>query len=334
MELWLTLRFRGGPLALRHRLPPGLAFLARYLRSLDGPEVPPNDRISTAYVQVTPEQADDIVAWGGLRTIDGLTILASATFEARWRARELAREAVVELVRAPAVDPPPVVGRSRSHVARWACSHCDRIHWEQVGPLDLAVDGPAEVELVHRARPELLLTAAGELIAGSRLRPIFEAHGLGTRPVLGSRAWVQVVEAQQVVSLAAVPPLESHGPACRGCARESLVRGDGPELSSGVRILRMIPWTIAGRLPPGVALGSSEECIRFMGAVHDQPVHPMGGPVDLESQPVLFGLQGAPVILATPALACALAEAQAGGLEVRPVRTSPVAVTELSACSQ
>jgi len=332
MDLWLTLRFRGGPLALRKRLPPGLAFLARYLRSLDGPEVPPNERISTAYVQVTPEQAEDIVAWGGLRTIDGRTILASVAFEARWRARELAGTDVVELVRAPAVDPPMVVGRSRSHVARWACSHCDRIHWDQVGPLDLALDGPADVELVHRARPELLLTAAGELIAGARLRPVFEAHGLGVRPVLGTRAWVQV-EVQPVVSLAAVPPLERHGPLCRGCARESLVRGDGPEVTSGVRILRMTPWTIAGRLPAGVALGSSEERLRFLGAVHDQPVHPMGGPVDLESQPMLFGLQGTPVILATPALACALAEARAGGLEVRPVRTSPVAVTDLSACS-
>ena len=191
MELWLTLRFRGAPLGLRDRFPPDLAFVGRQLRSLDGPEVPPSERISTAYVRVTPEQADALLTWGRMRTVDGRTLLASVSFEERWQARELARAAVVELVRAPAVDAPVVLARGRSHLARWACSYCDRLRWEQVGPLELMLDEPADVELLHRARPELLLTTAGELIVSSRLRPVFEKHGVATRKVWGTRAWLQ-----------------------------------------------------------------------------------------------------------------------------------------------
>src|SRR5215831_10881442 len=109
MELWLTLRFRGAPLGLRHRFPPDLAFIARQLRSLDGPEVPPSERLSTARVQVSPEQVEAILAWGRMRTVDGRTLLASVGFEERWHAQELAQTGVVELVRAPAIDPPVVL---------------------------------------------------------------------------------------------------------------------------------------------------------------------------------------------------------------------------------
>jgi hypothetical protein len=185
MELWLTLRFRGSPLGLRISFPPELAFIARQLRSLDGPEVAPSDRISTAYVRVTPEQAETLLAWGGVRTVDGRTLLASATFEERWRAHELAPGGVVELARAASVDSPVVLARGRSHVARWACSYCDRLRWEQVGALELSLDEAADVELVHRARPELLLTSGGELVVSSRLRPIFEGQGSGHGPCSG-----------------------------------------------------------------------------------------------------------------------------------------------------
>jgi hypothetical protein len=53
--------------------------------------------------------------------------------------------------------------------------------------------------------------------------------------------------------------------------------------------------------------------------VRDTPVHAMGLPLDLDLHPGLFAAQGAPVVLASATLAGALAEAQAGGLEVRPV---------------
>src|SRR4029079_8924100 len=116
------------------------------LRSLDGPEVPPNERISTAHVQVTPQQAEGILAWGRMRMVDGRTLLASARFEERWHAGELAAGTVVELVRAPAADAPVVLARRRSHLARRACSHCDRLRFEQVGPLELALDEPLDAE--------------------------------------------------------------------------------------------------------------------------------------------------------------------------------------------
>ncbi|HZJ56032.1 MAG TPA: hypothetical protein VFD38_17955 [Myxococcaceae bacterium] len=318
MDLWLTLRFRGAPLGLRERFPPGLAFLGRQLRSLDGPEVPPSERISTAYVQVTPDQAEDILAWGRMRSVDGRTLLASATFEERWRAHELAPGAVVELTRATTVDAPAVLARGRSHLARWACSHCDRVRWEQVGSLELSLDEPGDVELLHRARPELQLTSAGELVVSSRLRPVFEGIGLRTRPVLGSRAWLQV-EVEASVALAALPPLEAHGPVCRGCRCEPLVRADGPTISNGVCVLRARPWTLGTSVPPGVALAWSEQRLDFRGAVHDGPVHAMGLPLDLDLHPGLFAAQGTPVLLASAALARALADAQAGGLEARPV---------------
>jgi hypothetical protein len=321
MELWLTLRFRGSPLGLRDRFPPELSAIARQLRSLDGPEVPPNERISTAYVQVTPEQAEAILAWGRMRTVDGKTLLASAAFEERWRARELADTGVVELARAPAVASPLVLGRSRSHLARWACSHCERLRCEQVGPLELGLDEPADVELLHRARPEILLTSAGELVVSSRLRPVLEAHGLPPRPVLGTRSWLQV-EVAASVRLALVPPLEAHGPLCHGCGLEPILRADGGELAEGVRILRTRPVRLPGALPHGVALAVSEQRLGFSGEVHDGPVHPMGAPIDLDLHPGLFAAQGAPVLLASASLACALAEAQAGGLEVRPVLCS------------
>ena len=318
MELWLTLQFRGSPLGLRTRFPPELAFIARQLRSLDGPEVPPSERISTAHVQVTPQQAEGILAWGRMRTIDGRTLLASVSFEERWHARELDPGTVVELVRAPAADAPVVLGRGRSHLARWACSHCDRLRWEQVGPLELALDEPLDAELLHRARPDLLLTGAGELIVSSRLRPLFEDHGLGTREVLGARAWRQV-EVEESISLAPVPPLETHGTVCRGCAREPVVRAEGPGLSDGVRVLRTPSWTLAGALPPGVALAWSEQRLGFRGAIHDAPVHAMGLPLDLDLHPGLFAAQGSPVLLASASLAKGLADARASGLEVRPV---------------
>jgi hypothetical protein len=320
MELWLTLRFRGAPLGLRDRFPPELAFIARQLRSLDGPEVPPSERVSTAYVQVTPEQAEAIVTWGRMRGVDGRTLLASASFQERWRAHELADATVVELVRAPAVNVLAVLGRSRSHLARWACSHCERLRWEQVGPLELALEEPADVELLHRARPELMLTESGELVVSSRLRSILEAHRLPTRAVLGTQSWLQV-EIEESVPLAAVPPLESRGAICRGCGRESVVRAEGPPaLPRGVHVVQTHPWTVIGSLPPGVALAWSEQRLGFTGAVHEDPVHPMGAPIDLDLHPGLFAAQGTPVLLASPALACALAEAHAGGLEVRPVR--------------
>ena len=318
MDLWLTLRFRGAPLGLRERFPPDLAFVARQLRSMDGPEVPPSERISTARVQVTPAQAEGILAWGRVRTVDGRTLLASASFEERWRARELAGAGMVELVRAPGQEAPLVLGRDRSHVARWACSHCDRLRWDQVGPLELALEEPAEVELVHRARPELLVTDAGELVVSPRLRPLLEAHGLSTRPVVGTRSWVQV-EVDRSVTLAFAPPLEAHGPACRGCGREPLVRDDGPELVEGVRILRHRPWRVAGPLPPAAALAASDERIGYSGAVSREPVHPVGGPLELDLHPGLFSAQGTPVLVASAALACALADAGASGVEVRPV---------------
>ncbi len=318
MDLWLTLRFRGSPLALRDRFPAELAGIARQLRSLDGPEVPPNERISTAYVQVTPEQAEAILAWGRMRMVDGQTLLASATFEERWRPHELADASAVELVRAPAVDPPTVLGRGRSHLARWACSHCDRIRLEQVGPLEVLLDEPADVELVHRARPELLLTDAAELLASSRLRPVFEAHGLGTLPVVGTRSWVQVL-VDASVRLALAPPLEAHGPECPACGLEPVVRAEGPELADGVRIFRSRPWRLALPRPPRVALAVSEQRIGFTGRVHGVPAHARGAPVDPDLQPGLVAAQGAPVLLASPALARALADAAAGGLEVRPV---------------
>src|SRR5678815_2044 len=75
MELWLTLRFRGSPLGIRDRFPFELAFIARQLRSLDGPEVPPSERVSTAHVQVSPEQAKAILSWGRMRTVDGLSLI-------------------------------------------------------------------------------------------------------------------------------------------------------------------------------------------------------------------------------------------------------------------
>jgi hypothetical protein len=318
MELWLTLRFRGAPLGLRDRFPPDLAFVGRQLRSLDGPEVPPSERISTAYVRVTPEQAEGLLAWGRMRTVDGRTLLASVSFEERWHARELAPAAVVELVRAPAVDAPVVLARGRSHVARWACSYCDRLRWEQVGPLELMLDEPADVELLHRARPELLLTAAGELVVSSRLRPVFEGHGLATREVLRTRSWLQV-EIEECVPLAPVAPLEAHGPVCRGCGREPFVRAEGPALSDGVRVMRNTSWTLAGVLPGRVALAWSDKRLGFRAAVHDGPVRAMGLPLDLDLHPGLFAAQGTPVVLASAALAGALADAQAGGLEVRPV---------------
>ena len=318
MELWLTLRFRGAPLGLRDRFPSELAFIARQLRSLDGPEVPPSERICTAYVQVTPEQAEEILAWGRMRTVDGRTLLASVSFEERWHAQELVPAGVVELARAAAVDAPVVLGRGRSHLARWACSHCDRLRWEQVGSLELALDEPADVELLHRARPELLLTAAGELVVSSRLRSLFEGHGLPTRAVLGTRSWLQV-EVEESVPLAPVPPLEAHGPVCRGCGREPFIRGEGPAVADGVRVLRSRPWTLAGALPAGVALAWSEQRLGFRGAVHEGPVHAMGLPLDLDLHPGLFAAQGTPVLLASAALASALSDAQAGGLEVRPV---------------
>lgn len=319
MELWLTLRFRGSPLGLRTRFPPELAFIARQLRSIDGPEVPPSERISTAHIQVTPEQAEGILAWGSMRTVDGRTLLASASFEERWHARELAPGTVVELVRAPAADAPTVLARGRSHLARWACSHCDRLRSEQVGPLELALDEPLEAELLHRARPDLLLTEAGELIVSSRLRPLFEVHGLRTREVVGARAWRQV-EIEDAVSLAPLPPLEAHGPVCRGCAREPLVRRETPDLSGGVRVLRTPSWTLAGGLPAGVSLAWSEQRLGFCGAIHDTPVHATGLPLDLDLHPGLFAAQGSPVLLASASLAKGLADARAAGLEVRPVR--------------
>ena len=318
MELWLTLRFRGAPLGLRDRFPPDLAFVGRLLRSLDGPEVPPSERISLAYVRVTPGQAEALLTWGRMRTVDGRTLLASVSFEERWHARELAPAGTIELVRAPAADAPVVVARGRSHVARWACSYCDRLRWEQVGPLELLLDEPAEVELVHRARPELLLTAAGELVVSSRLRPVFEAHGLATREVVGTRAWRQV-EIQESVPLAPVAPLEAHGPVCRGCGREAFVRTDGPVLAEGVHVLRTPSWTVAAPLPTGAALAWSDQRLGFRGMVRDTPVHAMGLPLDLDLHPGLFAAQGTPVVLASAELAGVLAEAQAGGLEVRPV---------------
>jgi hypothetical protein len=318
MELWLTLRFRGTPLALRNSFPPELAFIARQLRSLDGPEVPPSERISTAYVQVSPEQAESLLAWGRMRTVDGRTLLASATFEERWRAHELAPGGVVELARAAALDAPVVLARGRSHLARWACSYCDRIRSEQVGSLELSLDEPADVELVHRARPELLLTSAGELVVSSRLRRVFEGQGLETCPVLGTRAWLQVaIDAS--VPLASVPPLDAHGASCRLCRSEPLVRADGPVIADGVCVLRSRPWTLGAPLPPGVALAWSEQRVGFRGSLHDGPVHAMGLPLDLDLHPGLFAAQGTPVVLASATLARALADAQAGGLEVRPV---------------
>lgn len=319
MELWLTLRFRGSPLALRTGFPPELAFIARQLRSLDGPEVAPSERISTAYVRVTPEQAESLFAWGRVRSVDGRTLLASATFEERWRAHELAPGGVVELARAATVDPPVVLARGRSHVARWACSYCDRLRWEQVGALELSLDEPADVELVHRSRPELLLTSGGELVVSSRVRPVFEGQGLRTRPVLGTRAWVQV-EIEDSVPLAPLPPLEAHGTACRGCGGEPLVRADGPAISEGVCVLRARPWTLGAALPPRACLAWSEQRLGFRAAVHDGPVHAMGLPLDLDLHPGLLAAQGAPVLLASVVLARALADAEAGGLEVRPVR--------------
>jgi hypothetical protein len=322
MELWLTLRFRGSPLGLRDRFPAELAFIARQLRSVDGPEVPPSERISTAHVQVTSEQAEGLLAWGRMRTVDGRTLLASASFEERWHARELAPGTVVELVRAPAADAPVVLARGRSHLARWACSHCDRLRWEQVGPLELALDEPLDAELLHRARPDLLLTTAGELVVSSRLSPVLEGHGLVTREVLGARAWRQV-EIVESVPLAPVMPLEAQGSVCRGCGREPFVRAEGPGLSDGVRVLRPPAWTLAGALPAGVALAWSEQQLGFGGAVHEGPVHPMGGPLDLDLHPGLFAAQGSPVLLASASLARGLADARAGGLEVRPVHGAP-----------
>ncbi len=318
MDLSLTLRFRGAPLGLRDRFPPDLAFVGRLLRSLDGPEVPPSERISTAYVQVTPEQAEALLTWGRMRTVDGRTLLASVSFEERWHARELHPAEIVELVRPPAVDAPVVLARSRSHLARWACSYCDRLRWEQVGPLELMLDEPADVELLHRARPELLLTAAGELVVSSRLRPVLEAYGLATREVLGTRSWLQV-EIEECVPLAPVAPLEAHGPVCRGCGREPFVRAAGPALSGGVLVQSTPSWTVAGPLPVGAALAWSDQRLGFRGAVHDGPAHTMGLPLDLDLHPGLFAAQGTPVVLASAALASALADAQAGGLEVRPV---------------
>jgi hypothetical protein len=319
MELWLTLRFRGAPLGLRDRFPPELAFLARQLRSLDGPEVPPNERISTAYVELTPEQAEAVVAWGRMRGVDGRTLLASATYEERWRAQELAGAAAVELGRGPTVGAPPLLGRSRSHLAHWGCSYCDRLRWEQVGPLELALDEPADVEVLHRARPEVLLTEAGELVVSSRLRSVLEAHGLAIRPVVGTRSWLQV-DVQATVRLASVPPLEGMGRPCRGCALQRLGRREGPEERNDVRIVRTTSWTLVEPLPAGVSLAWSEQRLGFSGVVHDGPVHPMGAPIDLDLHPGLFGEQGAPVLVASAELACALADAHAVGLEVRPVR--------------
>jgi hypothetical protein len=54
--------------------------------------------------------------------------------------------------------------------------------------------------------------------------------------------------------------------------------------------------------------------------MHDGPVHAMGLPLDLDLHPGLFAAQGTPVLLASVALARALADAEAGGLELRPVR--------------
>ncbi|HSP19466.1 MAG TPA: hypothetical protein VLQ79_08130 [Myxococcaceae bacterium] len=325
MDLWLTLRFRGSPLALRRSFPPELAFLGRELRSLDGPEIAPVERICTAHVRVTPEQAEGIVAWGRMRAVDGRTLLASVSFEERWRARELSDAAVVELARAPGLEAPPVVGRSESYAARWACSHCDRLRLEQVGLLEPVLDEPAEVELLHRARPEVLLGVWGELIVASRLRPLLESHGLELRPVIGTRSWLQVIVEARTRLLAT--SRESHGPGCPGCGEEPLVRDDG-QISDGVRMLRTPHWTVARPLPPGVPLAWSEQRIGYCGAVHDGPAHPMGGPVDLALVPELLGVQGAPVLLASPALACVLADAEAAGLEVRPVHRAGASVPE------
>jgi len=331
MELWLTLRFRGAPLGLRDRLPSELAFLGRQLRSLDGPALAPSERTSSAHVQVTPEQAEAILAWGRVRGVDGRTLLVGARFEERWTARELAGAPAVELARPASLDAPVVVGRSRSHQARWACSHCDRIRWDQVGDLELALEEPAEVELLHRARPELLLTQAGELVVAARLRHVLERHGLRTRPVSGTRSWVQVV-LETAARIAPVAPLEVQANACPGCGLQPLGRSDAARTldpTGALRVLRTVPWRLSLPLRPGVSLGWSEERIGFSGSVRDRPAHAMGAPLDLDLHPGLFAAQGAPVLFASIALACALADVEAGGLEVRPVRSAETAVAEL-----
>ena len=102
---------------------------------------------------------------------------------------------------------------------------------------------------------------------------------------------------------------------CRGCGGEPLVRADGPAISEGVCVLRARPWTLGAALPPRVSLAWSEQRLGFRGAVHDGPVHAMGLPLDLDLHPGLFAAQGTPVLLASAALARALADAEAGGLE-------------------
>ncbi len=99
-------------------------------------------------------------------------------------------------------------------------------------------------------------------------------------------------------------------------------------LVGGVLILRRPQWTVARPLAPGVSVAWSEQRIGFTGAVHAGPVHPMGAPVDSALHPGLFAAQGAPVLLASPALACALSDAQAGGLEIRPVHRAGAAALE------
>ena len=316
--------FRGDPRALRERMPPTLSFLARKLGALDTGMSAPRPGIAAADLAVTPAELEAVLAWGRGTEATGRTLLRSVYVEDHHERSDLDGQGIVELVKPIRVEAPPIRNLAAAYALTWTCARCDRVRAQQVADLEVDLEEAAEAVPGFPGHPDVLFTQGRSLLVGARWRPLLARNGVETRPLSGTRAYLQAIAPERVALEVNRPPLQP-GERCPGCGvtavdRTSTVEGDPPATDeAGLWVSRERPLSIAAPAGMGAPLAVSTRPIDELVEIHAEPAHRPGERVAPELAEALLGARGWNVPFVSEALLAALWDAGATGLQFRPV---------------
>jgi hypothetical protein len=264
MHTRALVQFRLSRERLASALPAALRWIAKDARD-DGPS------FCQARVEIGPDQLDELLRWGRVRTGD-VTRMRIARLSHSWSREELG-QGLIELDPTLEREPPELVNLDAAFVGRWSCACCDRIDLEQVAPLEVADLDP---------EADLQLTGTREVLLAARLRDMAEREGAVTRPLAGNVEAVQLVT-PPCIQVAPVFPLEPVGKPCPCCGRQAFDRSDriegnlSDDGATGLVVAQEWPLTIERT---AAVAGQSVEPLGWRGRVSPEPIHQAGQQLD------------------------------------------------------
>jgi hypothetical protein len=321
--------FRGDAARVRERMPPSLSRFARSLTNRRPGKIRSSSLSSDVELEVTPAELEAALVFGRETEDDGRTFLRSAIIDDRYERADLDGLGIVELVKPFKVEAPPILNLASAYVLTWSCTRCDRVSARQVGDLEVGLQEAAETVPGFRGHPDVLFTPGGRmLLVASRWQPLLSRYSVETRPLVGTRAFVQVVSPETVALRTDRAPLsrDETCPDCRNTSvsRVGIVEGNPPFTDeAGLWVSRELPLSIEAPRADLPAIAVSTRRVDELLVVHPDDVHEPGQRVPPERVEAMLEVQGWNVSFVSETLFGALWDEGATGLAFRPVVRLP-----------